>query len=119
MTKEEIINRLYDRYIRPTEHKKDSFVGVEIEMPIVNLEGKAVDFEIVHMLTSAFLKEFGFIPTGIDEQGNIYAALNRQRQKPEVCCGHRFYGCLQPVWCRHRGSRGWRALYPYRYGYQS
>ena len=78
MTKEEIINRLYDRYIRPTEHKKDSFVGVEIEMPIVNLEGKAVDFEIVHMLTSAFLKEFGFIPTGIDEQGNIYAALNKE-----------------------------------------
>ena len=32
MTKEEIINRLYDRYIRPTEHKKDSFVGVEIEI---------------------------------------------------------------------------------------
>lgn len=78
MTKEEIMGCLYDRYIKPTENKKDSFIGVEIEMPIVNLEHKAVDFEIVHKLTSAFLGEFGFIPTGIDEQGHIYSALNRE-----------------------------------------
>ena len=78
MTKEEIISRLYDRYIKPTENKKGSFIGVEIEMPIVNLEHSAVDFKIVHTLTSVFLKEFGFIPTGIDEQGKIYSALNKQ-----------------------------------------
>ena len=35
MTKEEVMNRLYDRYIRPTENKKDRFIGVEIEMPII------------------------------------------------------------------------------------
>ncbi len=78
MTKEEIMGRLYDRYIKPIETKKDSFIGVEIEMPIVNLEHKAVDFEIVHKLTAAFLEEFGFIPTGIDDQGHIYSALNRE-----------------------------------------
>ena len=78
MTKEEILSRLYDRYIKPTENKTGSYIGVEIEMPIVNLEHRAVDFAIVHRLTSAFLKEFGFIPTGIDDQGNIYSALNRQ-----------------------------------------
>ena len=78
MTKEEIMSRLYDRYIRPTENKAGSYIGVEIEMPIVNLEHRAVDFEIVHKLTSAFLKEFGFVPTGIDEQGHIYSALNKE-----------------------------------------
>ena len=77
MTKEEIVSRLYDRYIKPTENKKGSFIGVEIEMPIVNSAHRAVDFEIVHKLTASFLKEFGFIPTGIDEQGNIYSALNK------------------------------------------
>ncbi len=77
MTKEEIMSRLYDRYIKPTEQKKGSYIGVEIEMPIVNLDGKAVDFDVVHKLTAAFLKEFDFIPTGIDEQGHIYSALNR------------------------------------------
>lgn len=78
MTREEILSRIYDRYIKPTENKNGSYIGVEIEMPIVNLEHRAVDFEVVHKLTSAFLKEFGFIPTGIDEQGNIYSSLNRE-----------------------------------------
>ncbi len=78
MTKEEIMNRLYDRYIRPTEHKKGSFIGVEIEMPIVNLEHKAVDFAVVHQLTQVFLQEFQFVPTGIDEQGHIYSAVHQE-----------------------------------------
>ena len=56
MTKEEIVSRLYDRYIKPTENKKGSFIGVEIEMPIVNSAHRAVDFEIVHKLTASFLK---------------------------------------------------------------
>ena len=77
MTKDDVTKILYDRYIKPTEKKDGSFIGVEIEMPIVNLSHKAVDFDIVHKLTGLFLKEFDFIPTGIDEQGHIYSALNK------------------------------------------
>ena len=72
MTKDDVTRILYDRYIKPTENKDGSFIGVEIEMPIVNLSHKAVNFDIVHKITELFLKEFGFIPTGIDEQGHIY-----------------------------------------------
>jgi len=78
MTREEVISRLYDRYIRPTEDKKDSFIGVEIEMPIVNLNGEAVDFDTVHLLTAAFLREFDFTATGFDEEGHIYSAVNSE-----------------------------------------
>ena len=53
MTREEVISCLYDRFIRPTEQKKKSYIGVEIEMPIVNLQNKAVDFAVVHKLTAA------------------------------------------------------------------
>ena len=77
MTKDDVTRILYDRYIKPTENKDGSFIGVEIEMPIVNLSHKAVNFDIVHKITELFLKEFGFIPTGIDEQGHIYSALNK------------------------------------------
>ena len=77
MTKDDVIKILYDRYIKPTENKDGSFIGVEIEMPVVNLCHKAVNFDIVHKLTELFLKEFDFIPTGIDEQGHIYSALNK------------------------------------------
>ena len=55
MTREELLSRLYDRFIRPTEQKRESFIGVEIEMPIVNLNNEAVDFAVVHKLTAAFL----------------------------------------------------------------
>ena len=78
MTKKEVMKSLYDRYIRPTETKNGTYIGVEIEMPIVNLEHKAVDFAIIHGLTREFLKEFHFVPTGIDEQGHIYSALNKE-----------------------------------------
>ena len=48
MTKDDVTRILYDRYIKPTENKDGSFIGVEIEMPIVNLSHKAVNFDIVH-----------------------------------------------------------------------
>ena len=76
MTKEEIMYRLYDRFIRPTEQKRESFIGVEIEMPIVNLNHEAVDFAVVHQLTAAFLKAFDFTATGFDEEGHVYSAVN-------------------------------------------
>lgn len=40
MTREEIKECLYEKYILPTERKRERFVGVEIEMPVVNLTGK-------------------------------------------------------------------------------
>ena len=78
MTQQEVISRLYDRYIKPTEQKKENYIGVEIEMPIVNLGGGAVDFEIVHRLSSAFLAQFGFTSTGFDEDGHIYSAVSTE-----------------------------------------
>lgn len=78
MTREEVISRLYDRFIKPTEQKKESYIGVEIEMPIVDLRNKAVDFAVVHQLTAAFLQAFDFIPTGFDEEGHVYSAVNSE-----------------------------------------
>ena len=78
MTKEEVLSRLYDRYIRPTEQKRGNYIGVEIEMPIVNLNNEAVDFEVIHQLTAVFLEHFAFVPVGFDEAGHIYSAVNKE-----------------------------------------
>ena len=64
MTNEEVLSRLYGRFIKPTEKKRESFIGVEIEIPIVNLNNEAVDFSVVHKLTAVFLNEFDFTATG-------------------------------------------------------
>lgn len=74
MEEELVRERLYEKYIEPTKKKREKYVGIEIEMPIINLDKKAVDFETVHKITDLFLGHFGFQPSGRDEDGNIYAA---------------------------------------------
>ncbi len=70
----EIRNRLYDKYIAPTKKDRDSYIGIEIELPIVNLNKEAVDFDLVFKTTDRFLQEFGFEVTGRDDDKHIYAA---------------------------------------------
>ena len=41
--KENIRNAIYEKYIAPTKKNRPDYIGVEIEMPVVNLEGKPVD----------------------------------------------------------------------------
>ena len=77
MNKEIIYQKLYEKYIRPTENNRDHFIGVEIEMPIVNLNRQAVDFSVVHQLTKAFCERFNFVVSGIDDEGNAYSAENK------------------------------------------
>lgn len=48
---------------------------MEIELPIVNLEKKAVDFSLVHQMTNRFVEHFGFEKQQLDEQGEIYLAV--------------------------------------------
>ena len=74
MDNEIIRKALYNKYIEPTKKKTEKYIGVEIEMPIVNLSKGAVDFNIVHSVTDSFLNRFGFQPFGKDDDGNIYSA---------------------------------------------
>lgn len=71
-----IREQLYRRYIEPTKKKRRKYIGVEFEMPIVNLSDQAVDFRVVHSITDSFLKHFGFTASGTDNAGNVYCAVN-------------------------------------------
>ena len=76
ITKEIIRNRLYDEFIKPTDEKKD-FIGIEIEIPIVNLDKKPVDFDVVHKITDRIEKEYlDFERDGIDYNGNVFSLKN-------------------------------------------
>ena len=41
------VDLLKKRYLENIKEKPDLFVGIELEYPIVNLEGKATDSEVV------------------------------------------------------------------------
>ena len=73
---ETIRNKLYDEFIKPTNQKKD-FIGIEIEIPIVNLDKKAVNFDIVHKVTDKFQNYYSnFKEDGIDYDGNVFSLKN-------------------------------------------
>lgn len=78
MDRQIILNELYQKYIEPTKPKRERYIGVEFEMPIVDLTGKAVDFGVVHALTHKFIDRFGFEVSGIDDDENIYACTDRK-----------------------------------------
>ncbi len=76
MENEIIKKALYERYIEPTKKKREKYIGVEIEMPIVNLSEKAVDFSVVHNVAWEFIQHFGFDVTGRDDEGEIYSSAS-------------------------------------------
>ena len=76
ITNQQIKNKLYDEFIRSTNQEKN-FIGIEIEIPIINLDKKAVDFDIVHKITREFQNHYtDFKHDGIDYEGNIFSLKN-------------------------------------------
>ena len=69
-------NKLYEEFIKPTNQVKN-FIGIEIEIPIVNLNKQAVDFDVVHNVTSKFQNQYdNFKEDGIDYDGNVFSLKN-------------------------------------------
>lgn len=69
---------LYNKYIAPTKRKRENYIGIEIEMPILNLSREAVDFSNIHKVTKSFMKEFSFVPVKYDENGEVCLAENAE-----------------------------------------
>ena len=76
MDRELIRKALYNKYIEPTKKLRENYIGIEIEIPIVNMNKEAVDFYIVHEMTKKFMNHFEFKAIGIDENGDVYSAQN-------------------------------------------
>jgi gamma-glutamylcysteine synthetase len=75
---ETIRKAIYDKYIAPTTKERPDYIGVEIEMPIVNLSGQPVDEAVSIKTAESFIRQFGFIASGSDTDGNITSAKHEQ-----------------------------------------
>ncbi|MCD8026233.1 MAG: glutamylcysteine synthetase [Clostridiales bacterium] len=78
MEQEELRKHLYDKYIKPTVNNKKDFIGIEIEIPVVNIYREAVDFKKVHSFTQNFIKHFDFEVLGRNDDGNIYSSASKE-----------------------------------------
>lgn len=76
MTQKEINQAIYNKYILPTKSKKKRFIGIEIEMPVVNLNKEAVDENIIFGLSESFCSEFGFDIVSCDANGRATSMQN-------------------------------------------
>ena len=74
MVREEVKRHLYEKYIRPTEQVDQRFIGVEIEMPVVNLSGAATDYAVAQRAAMAAIQHFSFVPEKFDENGVCFSA---------------------------------------------
>ena len=76
ISEETVRNKLFDEFIKPTEEKKN-FIGIEIEIHIINLDKTAVDFDVVHKVTDKFRRQYSdFKEDGIDYEGNVFSLKN-------------------------------------------
>jgi gamma-glutamylcysteine synthetase len=71
MNEEDIKKLIYQRYIEPTKQKRDVCAGIELELPILNLNKAPVDFKLIHKLTLKFKNQFNFNIKAKDENGDI------------------------------------------------
>ena len=70
------VDLLKKRYLENIKEKSDLFVGVELEYPVVNLEGKATDIEIVKELFRYLPSVLGFTIEKVDDFGNPIQLLD-------------------------------------------
>ena len=64
------IELLKKRYLKNIKENPDLFIGIELEFPIVNLEGKATDGEFVKDLFRYLPSVLGFTIEKVDDFGN-------------------------------------------------
>lgn len=62
---------LFEKYIAPTRKPRGKSVGIEIEMPIVSLDGAAVDEKTVISVADDFRAHFGFKEESRDDNGYV------------------------------------------------
>ena len=70
------VDLLKKRYLENIKENPDLFVGVELEYPVVNLEGKATDIEVVKELFRYLPSVLGFTIEKVDDFGNPIQLLD-------------------------------------------
>ncbi|MDR0854547.1 MAG: glutamylcysteine synthetase [Clostridiales Family XIII bacterium] len=78
MNRNDVLELLYKKYIEPTKKNRDLFAGIEIELPVINLDKKPVDFTLVQDVTQQFKDRFGFYKAVIDENKETQSLVNFQ-----------------------------------------
>ncbi|MBO7543468.1 glutamylcysteine synthetase [bacterium] len=78
MKQSAIDEAIYEKYIAPTRKKRGEYIGIEIEMPIINLAKKPVEEDLTHKMAEAFRKRFSFKVASRDSERNPYNLIEEK-----------------------------------------
>ena len=78
MKQQTIDEAIYKKYIAPTQKKRGEYIGIEIEMPIINLSKKPVEEAVAHKMAEAFRRHFSFKVAARDSEGTPYNLINEK-----------------------------------------
>jgi len=70
------VELLKKRYLENIKEEPDLFVGIELEYPVINLEGKATNSEVVKDLFRYLPSVLGFTIEKVDDFGNPIQLLD-------------------------------------------
>lgn len=66
---------IYEHFITPIQKPRTSYIGIEIEMPIVNLKGEKTDKAVSIDAVGKAIEHFGFTPHKFDDDGVCHEAV--------------------------------------------
>ena len=64
---------IWNKYIKPTEREAGTYVGVELEFPLVNLSRRPVNVPAVQEVVKGFAERFQLTRQTRDDNGNLYS----------------------------------------------
>ena len=66
---------IFERFISPLQKPRANYIGIEIEMPIVNLTGDKTDKAVSIAAVQKAIERFGFTPRKLDDDGICHEAV--------------------------------------------
>ena len=74
----DIDKAIYEKYIVPTQHKKGYMIGIEFEIPILNMSQEKIDFSVIQKVVLALREAFHLKIEKRDDNGDIYCLSNQE-----------------------------------------
>lgn len=66
---------IFERFISPLQKPRANYIGIEIEMPVVNLTGEKTDKAVSIAAVHKAIERFGFTPQKFDDDGICHEAV--------------------------------------------
>lgn len=66
---------IFERFISPLQKPRENYIGIEIEMPVINLIGEKTDKTVSIDAVQKAIDRFGFTPQKYDDDGICHEAV--------------------------------------------